>query len=120
MATKFGKELRKIRIDHDDNLVGMAGKLGVSVSYVSGVEAGGKSIPPTWPEILVSAYSLTSDESSRLVEAYEECAKTIKVDLLNATAMQRKVSSMFFRRLPNMTDEECKEMFKALDGKSKK
>ena len=117
MSTKFGKELRKIRIDHEDNLIGMAKKLGVSVSYVSAVEAGGKDIPAEWPVRIIDAYSLTPDAAKNLWEAFDECSKAIKVNTLEWTASQRKASSMFFRKIRFMSDAECEEMIRKLDGK---
>lgn len=120
MATKFGKELRKLRIDHDDNIAGMANKLGVSISYVSGVEAGGKNIPTDWVKKLKEAYGLTAAEVSVLENAFDECAKSINVDLLAITAKQRKVSSMFFRKVPNMSDSECEAIIESMTGKERK
>lgn len=117
MSTRFGKELRKIRIDHEDNLIGMAKKLGVSVSYVSAVEAGGKDIPSEWPTRIIDSYGLSQDESRRLWDAFDECAKAIKVNTLEWTASQRKASSMFFRKIRSMSDEECEDMIRKLDGK---
>ena len=37
MLTKFGKELRKIRIEHDEILKDMADKLNVTAAYLSAV-----------------------------------------------------------------------------------
>lgn len=38
MLTKFGKELRKIRIENDEILKDMADKLNVTAAYLSAVE----------------------------------------------------------------------------------
>lgn len=117
MSTRFGKELRKIRIDHEDNLIGMAKKLGVSVSYVSAVEAGGKDIPSEWPAKIIDTYHLPPEAAARLWDAFDECAKAIRVNTLEWTASQRKASSMFFRKIRGMSDAECEEMIRRLDGK---
>ena len=42
MITRFGKELRKIRIDHGEILKDMAEKLQVTPSFLSSVEVGKK------------------------------------------------------------------------------
>lgn len=38
MATNYGKVLRKIRVDRDELLKDMAGKLGITSAYLSSIE----------------------------------------------------------------------------------
>ena len=45
MLTKFGKELRKIRIENDEILKDMADKLNVTAAYLSAVENGNRKVP---------------------------------------------------------------------------
>ena len=54
MATTFGKELRKLRIDKDENIHDMAKKLGISISYLSAIEAGSRNIPSDMVDKMVS------------------------------------------------------------------
>lgn len=114
MATKFGKELRKIRIEHDDNLNGMARKLGVSASYISGVEAGNRAIPSNWIQKLSDSYSLNQTELASLESAYIECMQFVKLDMHAASVRQRSLTTMFFRRLPTLSDQECEELIHQL------
>ena len=45
MATVFGKELRKLRIDYDETIYQMAKKLDMSISYLSAIESGSRNVP---------------------------------------------------------------------------
>ena len=45
MVNEFGKELRKIRIDHGEILKNMADKLKMTASYLSAIECGKRNIP---------------------------------------------------------------------------
>ena len=61
MLTKFGKELRKIRIENDEILKDMADKLNVTAAYLSAVENGNRKVPDAWVNTIVTKYTL-SDE----------------------------------------------------------
>ncbi len=60
MLTSFGKILRKLRIDHSERLLDMAEKLDVSVSFLSSVEIGKKSVPVGMEEKIIKLYALCS------------------------------------------------------------
>ena len=61
MLTKFGKELRKIRIEHDEILKDMADKLNVTAAYLSAVENGNRKMPDSWINIITEEYNLSSE-----------------------------------------------------------
>jgi len=44
--TKFGREVRKARLDTEQTLSSMADALDVSPAFLSGIETGRKKIPP--------------------------------------------------------------------------
>ena len=45
MTTEFGKMLRKLRIDCDENIRDMAFNLDITASYLSAIECGKRNIP---------------------------------------------------------------------------
>ena len=45
MITDFGKELRILRVEKDENINTMAKKLGISIAYLSAIESGNRPIP---------------------------------------------------------------------------
>ncbi|MBZ0719743.1 helix-turn-helix domain-containing protein, partial [Clostridioides difficile] len=60
--TPFGEMLRKIRTDNDEKLKDMSEKLNVTLSHLSAVETGKRSIPKKWLDILIKEYNLNEDE----------------------------------------------------------
>lgn len=51
-ATKFGKELKKIRIDYDLSMVEFAKKMNISKKHLSAIEHGDKPVPSDFIEKL--------------------------------------------------------------------
>ena len=52
MTTEFGKALRKIRIEKDENMAAMAKKMEISLSYLSAIETGTRAVPDGFVEKL--------------------------------------------------------------------
>ncbi len=107
MATKFGKELRKLRIDKDENINTMAKKLGISISYLSAIEAGNRKIPADMVEKIITKYNLDEERSEIIRQAEVESSTTIDIDLTNVSIEQRKLVFALSRKLGDISDEEC-------------
>lgn len=107
MATTFGKELRKLRIDKDETIHTMAKKLDMSISYLSAIEAGSRNIPSTMVDMIIKKYHLDKERSEILRQAEAESAKQIDIDLTSMTAEQRKLVFALSRKLSDISDEEC-------------
>ena len=114
MATTFGKELRKLRIDKDENIHTMAKKLGISISYLSAIEAGSRNIPVDLVDKIIAKYRLNKERSEILRQAEAESSKEINVDLSNVSAEQRKLVFALSRRINDMSDEECLKILEKL------
>lgn len=106
MLTEFGKQLRKIRIDHEETLVAMARKLDVSASLLSYVELGKRSIPKTWSDRIIKEYNLNEDQASELRNAETNSTKNINLDLDGMDSQAKSLAVGFARRLPELTEEE--------------
>ena len=115
MLTKFGKALRGIRIERDELLRDMAGKLGVTVAYLSAVENGKRKIPDEWVPKITSIYGLNDAEVRRLQELAYEDRNDIKLDLSGATSGQRELAYSFARRFQNLNSDDVKKMKKLLN-----
>ena len=72
MLTRFGKQLRKIRIDRDQRLKDMAEQLNVTVAYLSAVENGNRVVPDSWVYTLSKKYELSEEETVSLQKAAYE------------------------------------------------
>lgn len=114
MATAFGKELRKLRIDKDENIHDMAKKLGISISYLSAIEAGSRRIPNGMVQKIINKYHLDGERSEIMRQAETESSTTIDIDLSTVTAEQRKLVFALSRKINDISDEECLNILKRL------
>ena len=114
MATIFGKELRKLRIDVDETIHAMSKKLGVSISYLSAIEAGSRKIPNGFVDKIITKYHLTKERSENLRQAEAESSKDIDIDLSNVTTEQRKLVFALSRKINDMSDQECLDILNKL------
>ncbi len=114
MATTFGKELRKLRIDKDENIHTMAKKLGISISYLSAIEAGNRNIPSGMVDKIIKKYHLNKERSEIMRQAEAESAKEIDIDLSTVSVEQRKLVFALSRKLNDISDEECLDILNKL------
>lgn len=117
MLTRFGKQLRTLRIEYDQRLKDMADKLGVTAAYLSAVENGKRKVPDSWISTLTNSYGLSNEEACKLQElAYEEEHKTsVKISFENASESEIDLAMSFARRFKNLSDEQVNELQKILD-----
>ena len=114
MITKFGKELRKLRIDKEESVYSMAKKLDISISYLSAIESGNRKIPNDMVDKIIKKYHLNKEKSEIMKQAEAESSKEINVDLSGVTSEQKKLIFALSRKLNDITDEECLEMLNKL------
>ncbi len=114
MATTFGKELRKLRIDYDDTIVGMANKLKISTSYLSAIESGKRNIPSDMVDCIVKIYGLSIERRDELRQAEAESSTNIDIDLSKVSDGQKKLIFALSRKLDGITEEQCAEILKKL------
>jgi len=104
MLTDFGRYLRKLRIDCGELIRDMAGKLGVTASYLSAVETGKRNIPETWVDEIVASYNLDGAEKGALVKAAVNSARAIKIGLEEVSAERRETAILFAREFRDIDD----------------
>ena len=112
--TKFGKIVRKLMIDNDENLLSIAKLLNVTTSFVSAVLTGSKSVPDNWVDELSEHYELNSSNREELYNAYCEDKKNVRIDVENVSLDQKKLALQFQRKLPELNDDEIKNITKIL------
>ena len=119
MLTKFGKTVRKLRIDKGDSLKDMAETLGKTSSYVSAVETGKKN--PTYNMVreIAGHYSLTPDQTKELQLAAEESRHEIILHVEACNDQQRQVAAAMARHITELTDDEVEQIRSVLDKKEK-
>lgn len=115
MITRFGKLLRKIRIDHGEILMDMATRLGVSPSFLSAVEIGRKSAPSGWSDIIAEQYRLSEEQRQELKEAGREAVTSVKLDFSKADQPQRAAAFVFAREFGSMSEETANQVVQLLN-----
>lgn len=118
-VTKFGKILRKIRIDHNEVLLDMAKKLNVTASCLSAVENGKRNVPSTWLDILPSIYSLPAQVADELSNAALSQQLSVKLNLSNANEKSKDFIFVFARQMDEL-DDTIVEQLKAILVKKEK
>ncbi|MCI9600545.1 MAG: helix-turn-helix transcriptional regulator [Lachnospiraceae bacterium] len=114
MLTKFGKELRKLRIEHDEMLKDMADRIGVTSAYLSAVENGKRKVPASWIGIIGEEYGLSTTMIRKMERlAYNE-QDSLKLDMADALGPNREVAYSFARKFKELTPEELSEIRKIL------
>lgn len=113
MLSKFGKELRKMRIDGNELLRDMAEKLDMTAAYLSAIETGSRRIPDDLVKKIISAYHCDSATALSLSAAAELSSKTLTIDLENANQNQKMLANSFARKFSSLSEEEI-EIFKKL------
>ena len=116
MVTEIGKELRKIRIDNDENINDMAQKIGISIAYLSAIESGKRNIPDNLVKKVVEAYNLDNKKEEVLRKAEIESSKRINIDLAHTATERKQLVFALARELNDIPDEVCKEFLEKLKG----
>ncbi|EQJ94762.1 helix-turn-helix domain-containing protein [Clostridioides difficile] len=118
--TPFGEMLRKIRTDNDEKLKDMSEKLNVTLSHLSAVETGKRSIPKKWLDILIKEYNLNEDERGRLKKSILHSATQVKINTTDLNKDEKELVFAFasrFKHLDNQDKEEIKSILKKIDSK---
>jgi transcriptional regulator with XRE-family HTH domain len=67
--TPLGMFLAKFRIDKDEKLKTMAGKLYMTSSYLSAIELGKRPIPDYFCKQIADIYGMTAEQKTRMMHA---------------------------------------------------
>lgn len=117
MVSKFGKFLRKLRIDKNLILKDMADMLGVTSSMLSSVENGKKSVPLDWEEKISSAYDLTDDQNEELHNTILDSVKQIRLDIKDNDYDKTDLAVSFARNFDELNEEKIKKILDILENK---
>ena len=117
MLTSIGRFLRKLRIDHGELLKDMAGKLNVTVSFLSAVENGKKRMPSQWNARICDLYGLTASQRMEFTDAIAQTERSLDMDLNGIADEHRKLAVTFARGLPYFTPEQIEAMQRIIQKK---
>jgi transcriptional regulator with XRE-family HTH domain len=104
--TEFGKSVRKARIEVDESLRSMAKEIGISSSFLSGLETGTKNITPVWLDKIKTYFKNRNHEINKLKELADISNKS--VHLHDGLSQQQKMLIAGFANSP-FNPEELKK-----------
>jgi transcriptional regulator with XRE-family HTH domain len=114
MLSKFGQLVRALRLQRNMLLSDMAGRLGVSPSYLSAVDFGRRPVPDSWPTKIAEILELDNEEAVLLRNAAltssTKSRGAITMALDDLTPMQQEVAIQFARKLRQLSEEELKSI----------
>ncbi|MGN0417188.1 helix-turn-helix domain-containing protein [Anaerostipes faecalis] len=113
MLTRFGKQLRKLRIDREERLKDMADRLNVTTAYLSAVENGKRTVPDAWVYEIIDTYHLDDNEARELQRAAYENKSDLTIGLNNTENIE--VALSFARKFRKLTIKQANELQKMLD-----
>ena len=110
MVTKFGKLLRKLRIDQGQVLKQMADTLNVSSAYLSAIELGKRNIPDDLVESISVKYNILDASLNEFREAAELSQSSIKVNLADSKDQNRETLLAFARKFNELDEAQLKKI----------
>lgn len=118
MITEFGKQLRKLRIDKEITLRGMAEAMDISPSQLSSIETGKRKITDDFFSAVVDFFGLKGKEVDELKKMADVSQNEITLSLGGANNAQRDSAVCFARRLHDLTDDDLNKINEILQPHS--
>ncbi len=115
MLSRYGKTVRKLRIDKGVPLKAMAEALGKSSAYLSAVETGRKNPPETLVLAVADYFGLSDTDRDDLIEAAQESRSQVNIPMEGFNDSRRHVAAAFARQLATLTEEELQQIHNLLE-----
>jgi HTH-type transcriptional regulator, competence development regulator len=118
MLTDFGKELKKLRVDHQERLIDMASRVGKSAAYISALEVGRK--PPTGDIVstITRVYQLCGAAADRLRMAADRAKEVFKLEATDPVA--RDTAALLARRFSSLSPDQLQKIQKIVNKKTER
>ena len=113
-VTPFGRDVRKLRIDHGETMADLASAVSVSVAFLSAVETGKKSAPPSLIAELVKHYHLDKMQARQLQDLADQSKTEMRINMSKASDEARELVAVFARRFSELSEAEVAKIKKAL------
>lgn len=115
MATLFGKEVRKLRIDHELTLRMMSDEIGLSPAYLSSLETGRRKLTSDVLDKIISFFHLTTEKADELRVLADKTNETVNIDLSKLKPSQSNMAVMLARKLDDLDDQSIEQIMKLLE-----
>lgn len=116
-TTPFGRALRRYRIDRGETQLDVAKALTVSVSFLSAIETGMKSVPAEVFQKLVEHFALSPAEARDLRVLADAAQREVRINLADASLRQRELAAGFARTFSTLNDQQIVELRRVLNMK---
>ncbi len=113
--TRYGEFIRILRIKHHEVMGDLTKVLNTTLPFMSAVENGKKNVPSEWPELLIEHYSLSDNEIAELYQSIEESKTQMKLNLISANNVQRRLAVQFQRSFENLDEDTATAIMKLLN-----
>lgn len=113
--TKFGSELRKLRLMKDEILGETAKSIGVSTAMLSAIETGRKAAPDGIIERLAGHFGLQTIDANRLLDLARASRDQVRLDIEKANSSQRETAAVFARRFPELSEIDLERIRRVLE-----
>jgi transcriptional regulator with XRE-family HTH domain len=110
--TDFGKALRKLRIEQGEKMQDMANAIGVSVSFLSAIETGAKSVPMEKVEKIITRYDLKGAEAREL---HSLAAKSKAMVRIKVRPESRQLVTAFARKVKDLSPSKRHAILQILE-----
>ena len=107
--TRFGKELRKIRLDLGITLFDMATAIGVSSAMLSSVETGKKPAPAQMVDRLAASYPQVQSRYAEFASLADQTKTDVKVRL-GADAQANELAVAFARKFDELSAQDIQDL----------
>jgi len=114
MTSVIGKQLKKIRVDHDERLLDMANRLGKSSAFVSAIEVGKKTPPQGFEEKIIRAYDLDEGTANDLRRAADAARDEFTIE--PASEAVRDTVGMLARKINTLPDQKLQDIQAIVEG----
>lgn len=118
MATALGKLLRKLRIEHDEYLRDMAGRLNITSSYLSAIENGKRRMPMDYIGKIGEIYGLGEEDLAQLQEAASHDQQKVEIKLEGASVKKKYAALAFARDFDKLSDDQLDQIRKTIEEDS--
>lgn len=115
-ANEYGIYIRKLRKERGENLDTMAKKMGVSISFLSALEVGTKTIPQDIAERVGKVYELSLEQIKEIQNAIDLSNGKIQIQLEQMDDTQKDISLAFARTINTASQKKLEELRKLLES----
>ena len=110
MLTRYGKELRKIRLERNLTMTEMANALGITSTFLSMIENGQRNIPEDETSKVCTLYHLSNDEQLVLQKSEYASRKVLKMNLAGMETERKELLLRLSDNITSLTSSQINQM----------